>query len=173
MPAEPHRLPPEQPLCRRASQGPGRRPGPYRQVHRRRQGHLHRPAGQRRRNPAGTGQAWRASRHGHRPDQRPRPTERLPASRLDLGTVPRPRPDRPGCRGQGCQAIDGRTRPGHARLPEAGHPDLRLRQQHPPDGQGRRRQQCVRFPGLRTGLHPSAVLPRYRSVPLGGTVGQR
>ena len=48
----------------------------------------------------------------------------------------------------------------------------RLRQQHPPDGQGRGRRRRVRFPGLRAGLYPSAVLPRHRPVPLGGAVGR-
>ena len=28
------------------------------------------------------------------------------------------------------------------------------------------------FPGLRAGLHPPAVLPRRRAVPLGGAVGR-
>ena len=53
-----------------------------------------------------------------------------------------------------------------------GHSDLRLRQQHPSDGPRRRRRKRIRFPGLRTGLHPSAVLPWYRPVPLGCTVGR-
>ncbi len=43
-------------------------------------------------------------------------------------------------------------------------PNLRLRQQHPPDGAGSGRQQRLRFPGLRAGLYPPAVLPRYRPV---------
>ena len=43
VPAEPHRLPPAQSLRRRAGQGPGRRPGADPALHRRRQGHLHRP----------------------------------------------------------------------------------------------------------------------------------
>ncbi|MBO2025459.1 hypothetical protein J4733_06275 [Klebsiella pneumoniae] len=33
-------------------------------------------------------------------------------------------------------------------------PNLRLRQQHPPDGAGSGRQQRLRFPGLRAGLYP-------------------
>ncbi|MBO1997379.1 hypothetical protein J4730_10900 [Klebsiella pneumoniae] len=49
-------------------------------------------------------------------------------------------------------------------------PNLRLRQQHPPDGAGSGRQQRLRFPGLRAGLYPPAVLPRYRPVPLGSAV---
>ncbi len=52
------------------------------------------------------------------------------------------------------------------------HPHRRLRQQHPPDGEGRGRGRRLRLPGLRAGLHPPAVLPRHRSVPLGGAVGR-
>ncbi len=50
---------------------------------------------------------------------------------------PRPRADRPGRRGQGRQALHGRARLRHAGLQPAGRADLRLRQQHPPDGEGR------------------------------------
>ena len=32
--------------------------------------------------------------------------------------------------------------------------------------------ECLRFPGLRAGLHPAAVLPWHRPVPLGGAVGR-
>ena len=53
-----------------------------------------------------------------------------------------------------------------------GVPDVRLRQQHPPDGEGDGRRRCVRFPRLRAGLYPPAVLPRHRPVPLGGAVGR-
>jgi urocanate hydratase len=50
---------------------------------------------------------WCTPGHGHRPDQRPRPAQWLPAQRLDLGAVPRPRRDRSGGRGQGRQASMG------------------------------------------------------------------
>ena len=53
---------------------------------------------------------------------------------------------------------DARAR--HAGLPGAGRADLRLRQQHPPDGQGERRRGRLRFSRLRPGLYPPAVLPR-------------
>ncbi len=53
-----------------------------------------------------------------------------------------------------------------------GVPTRRLRQQYPPDGEGDGRCRCVRFPGLRAGLYPPAVLPRRRPVPLGGAVGR-
>ena len=48
-----------------------------------------------------------------------------------------------------------------------GMPVVRLRQQHPPDGDRGRRDRRIRFSRLRAGLHPSALLPRQRSVPLG------
>ena len=51
-----------------------------------------------------------------------------------------------------------------------GRADARLRQQHPPDGEGRGRRGRLRLPGLRAGLYPPAVLPRHRPVPLGGAV---
>ena len=47
--------------------------------------------------------------------------------------------------------------------------DRGLRQQPAADGAGRRRGERVRLPRLRAGLHPPAVLPRHRPVPLGGT----
>ena len=53
----------------------------------------------------------------------------------------------------------------------AGRADARLRQQHPPDGAGRRAQGRVRVSGLRAGLYPPAVLPRHRPVPLGALSG--
>ena len=61
---------------------------------------------------------------------------------------------------------------GDARFPPDGRADARLRQQHPPDGQGRGRRRRLRLPGLCAGLYPPALLPRHRSVPLGGAVGR-
>jgi urocanate hydratase len=46
------------------------------------------------------------------------------------------------------QAVDARARRGDARLPAHGRADLRLRQQHPPDGQGRGRRNAFDFPGF-------------------------
>ena len=51
-----------------------------------------------------------------------------------------------------------------------GRADVRLRQQYPPDGQGRRLHERVRLSGLRAGVCAAAVLPRHRSVPLGRAV---
>src|SRR3546814_3019038 len=65
-----------------------------------------------------------------------------------------------------------RSRQSHAGFPENGRANLRLRQQHPPDGPGRGRRKCLRLPRLRPGVYPSAVLPWHRSVPLGRAVGR-
>ena len=54
-------------------------------------------------------------------------------------------------------------RPSRARDPGlqgAGDPVRGLRQQHPPGGEGRRRAECLRLPGIRPGVHPSDVLRR-------------
>ncbi len=53
-----------------------------------------------------------------------------------------------------------------------GRAGARLRQQHPPDGAGRGAEGGVRLPGLRARLHPAAVLPRDRAVPLVRAVGR-
>ena len=132
----------------------------------------HRAVRQRRRRAARTRAPWRAPRHGHRPDERARPAQRLSAEGLDLGAIPRPCANRPGGHGESGEAVDGGARARDARIPAAGHRDFRLRQQHPPDGEGRGRRERVRFSGLRAGVHPAAVLPRRRAVPLGGAVGR-
>jgi urocanate hydratase len=66
--------------------------------------------------------------------------------------------------------LNGRARAGDARVSCRGHPDLRLRQQHPAGGARCRRRARIRFPGLRARLRPAAVLPGRRPVPLGRTV---
>ena len=137
---------------------------------------VHRPAGQRRRGAAGAGQARAGRRHqarpGDRPDLGPRPDQRLPADRLDRGAVEgraaRPGPARPADRRRGEQLR--RACAGHAGLPGHGHPDGGLWQQHPPGGLRPRGEERVRFPRLRAGLHPPAVLRRQGPVPLGGAV---
>ena len=68
------------------------------------------------------------------------------------------------------EGIDGGPRARDARLLAARRPDRRLRQQHPPDGEGDGRRRRLRFPGLRAGVYPPAVLPRRRPVPLGRAV---
>ena len=73
---------------------------------------------------------------------------------------------------QRCEAVHGRACARHARFPQGGRADPRLRQQHPPDGQGRRRRQRLRLSRLRAGLYPPALLPRHRPVPLGRALGR-
>ena len=53
-------------------------------------------------------------------------------------------------------------------LQKAGAARLRLRQQHPRRGEGGRLRRRLRLPRLRAGLHPAALLPRQRALPLGG-----
>ena len=54
----------------------------------------------------------------------------------------------------------------------SGVSDARLRQQHPPDGERTRPEKCLRLSRFRAGLHPPAVLPRHRPVPLGRALGK-
>ncbi len=68
---------------------------------------------------------------------------------------------------QGGAALDPRACGGDARVPPHGRADGRLRQQHPPGGEGGGAGRRVRLPRLRAGLYPPAVLPRHRAVPLG------
>ena len=107
-----------------------------------------------------------------RPDLGARSGQRLSAGRLDarrLGGAPQPRSGR---RRQGSQEVDGGACARHARVPQAGRADGRLRQQPPPDGARRRRRRRLQLPGLRAGLCAAAVLPRHRAVPLGRAVGR-
>src|SRR5437764_1359336 len=84
-----------------------------------------------------------------------------------MAVVSRQRSKGPRARGTG---IHGSARPRHAGFLAPWHPDRRLRQQHPPDGEGSGRCRRLFVPRLRPGLHPPAVLPRRRPVPLGGAV---
>ena len=68
---------------------------------------------------------------GHRPDLGARPGQRLPARGL-VGRAVGPPARRGPARGRDGRArLDGEARHGDARVPEAGHPGVRLRQQHP------------------------------------------
>ena len=90
----------------------------------------------------------------------------LPAGWTLAGMV-RPPGEGPGSRRQGRQAEHGPPGPGDARLPQGRRPHPRLRQQYPPDGEGRGPRARLRLPGLRPGLYPPALLPRHRPLPLG------
>ena len=63
--------------------------------------------------------------------------------------------------------IDRQPRAGDPAVQGDGHSVRRLRQQHPPGGEERGREERVRLPGLRAGVHPAAVLRRQGTVPLG------
>ena len=138
------------------------------EVHRGRRSEVDRAARQRRRDPAGAGAPRRAPGRGDRPDLRAR--SRCTATCRSAG------PSSSGCAEQNAdpeqrarrrEEVDARARRGDARVPATGHPDVRLRQQHPPDGEGRRLHERVRLPRLRARLRAAAVLPRRRPVPLG------
>ncbi len=131
-----------------------------------------RPARQCRGDPAGNAEARHPARCAHRPDVGARPGQRLLPGGLERRQVAgdaRARSRGGRCRGQG---VDGEACRGDARLPGDGRSDLRLWQQHPPGSQGHGRDPCLRFPWLRSGLCSPALLPRHRTVPLGGAVGR-
>ena len=113
------------------------------------------------------------ARHRHRPDQRARPGQRLPAGRLDaVGDGRRSAAERPGARSPRAakrsmaahvQAMLDFQRPRRA--------DARLRQQHPADGaRGGRR----RTPSTSPASCPAYIRPLFcrgiGPVPLGGAV---
>ena len=174
MPAEPHRDAPRHALPRPAGEGSRRRArDPARRVRREEAG-VGRPPRQRRGDPAGARPPRRAAGHGHRPDVRARSRLRLSAGRLDRraleGRAGRSGAAR-GARGGG-QAVDRRPCRSDARVPAAGHADVRLRQQHPAGRARRGRGRRVRVSGLRARVHPAAVLRRQGAVPLGRAVGR-
>ena len=172
MPAEPHRDAPAHRLCRPARRHARRGAGDHRAILPRQEAGLGRPARQRRRDLPGDLSARRPSRCGHRPDLRARSDQRLSAEGLDARRVGEQARERSEGRGARGEALHGRARARHARLPQGGRADPRLRQQHPPDGEGGRRRQRLRFPRLRAGLYPPALLPRHRPVPLGRALGR-
>ena len=115
----------------------------------------------------------RAARRRHRPDLRARSGERLPAAGLDGGAVAAKRASDPAGVDRGREAVDGRARRGRCwRSQDAGVPTFdygnNIRQMAKDEGVARR----VRLPGLRARVHPPALLPRRRAVPLGGAVGR-
>ena len=102
---------------------------------------LHRPARQRRRRAARAGAARRHARRRDRPDQRPRPAERLRPEPHDAARRRCAlRAPIPAATWRGAPQ-HGRARPRHARPRSAGRGHLRLRQQHP---RARRRRRASR-----------------------------
>ena len=167
---QPDREAPRDPLCR-----------PSRDQHRRSAGDHRRT----RPNPRHVGLLGNAAEilpemvaRGIRPDavtdqtQRARSRQRLLPGRLERRPVDRNARAR-SRRGRRRRAqVDGRPCRSDARLPENGHSDLRLWQQHPPGSLRRGRHERLRLPRLRPRLCPPLVLPRHRPVPLGRAVGR-
>ena len=133
---------------------------------------LGRAGGELRGHHSGTGRARRGARHSDRSDFGARSAERLRAERDDARAGARAAEARSqGVRREvaGCH---GAARRRHAASAEDGFGHVRLRQQHPDVRVPARSEECVRFSGIRAGVHSSAVLRRARAVPLGGVVGR-
>ena len=112
--------------------------------------------------------ARRAVRRRHRPDLGPRRARRLrPGRDRAAPTRCALRRPSPTSTSAASMRVDGRPRPGDARVPGGRLGRLRLRQQPPGAGAGGRRRGRLRLPGLRAGLHPAAVLRGRGPVPLG------
>ncbi len=112
-------------------------------------------------------QARREAGRGHRPDLGARSDQRLSPGRLDAQRMAGEARARSESGREGREGKHGRACARDAGFLATGHSDARLRQQHPPARARHGREGCVRFSGLRAGLHSSAVLPRRRAVPLG------
>ena len=139
----------------------------------RRPGDLRRPAGQLRRSAAGNRPPRRHARPAHRPDQRPRSAQRLSARRLDAGASPancakRTRQRSCGQRGSRSPSTSARCSNCNARGVPTFDYGNNIRQVAKEEGVTER----LRFSRLRAGLHPSAVLPRHRTVSLGRAFGR-
>src|SRR3546814_14728930 len=93
-------------------------------------------------------------------DERARSGERLSADRLERRRLGRTARKRSRERREGRQGVDGRACPRDARFPGGGGAADRLRQQHPPDGEGRGGRKCVRLSRIRPCILPPPLLPR-------------
>ena len=90
---------------------------------------------------------------GHRPDFGARSDQRLSAERLDARAVAGQTRERSESGRARRPPVNGRACARHAAISQDGGADCRLRQQHPADGAGRGSRRCLRFSGLRAGLH--------------------
>ena len=169
VPTEPHRDAAADRLPRRAGARPRRGAGDGRALVQGGQAAVGWPARERRGCVPGAGQARRAAGRGDGPDLGPRSGQRLSAARAgalaEWETRRAADPTAVALAAKRSMAEHVRAMLGVA--PARACPTRRLRQQHPPDGPGRGRGRRLRLPGLRAGLHPPAVLPRRRAVPLG------
>ena len=85
---------------------------------------------------SGTNPPRRAARRRHRSDISARSDQWLPAQGLDPWRVAGETRERSQDGRKSCEALDGRSRARDARISQDGRADARLRQQHPPDGEG-------------------------------------
>ena len=164
----PHRAAPRDALPRRHGGEPGRGPHSGARRDRRRAGALDRPPRQRRRRPARARAARRRARPGDRPDERPRPAQRLRAQPLEL----RRRRSR-------CGRADPARYMAEARRSMGEHVQAMLDLQGPGSvvfdyGNNIRAEAAkagvaerLRLPRLRARLHPAALLRGQGPVPLG------
>ena len=149
VPAVAHRLPPAHALPRRAGERPRRRAGAHRSATRERKravsiGLLGNAAEVLPELRAARAGGRHAARPGHRPDLGARPRQRLPARRLERraveGGAGRAGAARRAARRRGARAARSHVQ-AMLDFQAHGHPDGRLRQQHPPGRvrRGRRR----------------------------------
>ena len=122
------------------------------------EGEVGRPARQCRRDRAGAVPARRPSRHPHRPDLGARSAQRLSAEGLVAWRMAREADERSEGGREGGARVDARACRGDGRLLECRRADARLRQQHPPGGQGRGLR---RTPSPFPGFVPAYIRPLF------------
>ena len=172
MPAEPHRDAPATGYLDAQATIARRGAGHDRARVRGEEAGVGRPARQCRRDLPRAGPPRRPARRRHRPDLGARSGQRLPAEGLDArrsgraGAQPTPTASStpPSARWPSTCAPCSSSTDAACRPSTTATTSARWRRR------GRRRR--LRLPGLRAGLHPPAVLPRHRPVPLGGAVGR-
>ena len=161
------RLPPAHPLPRREGRDPRRGAGDDRALDGGRRGEVGGPPRQRRRRLPRAGAPRRPARTSS--PTRPAPTTRSTATCRRAGRMAEWRARRESDPKAVAKAARASMKLHVAAMVEfwnARRPHARLRQQHPPDGAGGGPRRRLRLPGLRAGLHPAALLPRHRPVPL-------
>jgi hypothetical protein len=166
-----HRFPPPHPLSRREDRRPRRGAGDDRPLDQGGRGEIRRPARQCRRHLPRS-----CIKRGVRPDI---VTDQTSAHDPSTATCRRAGPWPNGAKRESDpKAVKGRPRldegpcRSDGRLLERRRADARLRQQHPPGGQGGRAGKRLRLPRLRAGLYPPAVLPRASVRSAGRALGR-
>ena len=128
--------------------------------------------GQLRRHHSRAGGARRGARYSDRPNLGARSVEWLCSERHVAGGSAGAAQERSQGIRRALARHHGAPRRRHAEAAEDGLGDLRLRQQHSHFRLRSRREERLRFSGIRAGVHSSAVLRRTRAVPLGGALGR-